>query len=75
MGTSVDHVVCGTLDRAVNLAAADAARARAGEPVVLLSPVCASYDQFANFAERGKAFRDMVMGLDGVEAATRGRAA
>ena len=48
---------------------------RAGEPVVLLSPGCASYDQFANFAERGKAFRDIVMGLDGVEAATRGRAA
>jgi len=75
LGTSVDHVVCFTLDRAVQLAAADAATARAGEPVVLLSPGCASYDQFANFAERGKAFRDMVMGLDGVEAATRGRAA
>ncbi len=75
LGTSVDHVVCGTIDRAVHLAAADAATAHAREPVVLLSPVCASYDQFANFAERGKAFGDIVMGLDGVEAATRGRAA
>ena len=33
----------------------------------LLSPACASYDQFDNFAKRGDAFRDLVMALDGAE--------
>jgi UDP-N-acetylmuramoylalanine--D-glutamate ligase len=75
-GGAVDHVVCGTLDRAVAEAAADAGRSKAQEPVVLLSPACASYDQFANFAKRGDAFRDIVMSLDGARSVTqKGRAA
>jgi UDP-N-acetylmuramoylalanine--D-glutamate ligase len=67
LGGAVDHVQCATLDRAVAAAAADASRSAAKEPVVLLSPACASYDQFDNFAKRGDAFREMVMGLDGAE--------
>ncbi len=59
----VPHVVAGTLDRAVELAAADAALSEAAEPVVLLSPACASYDQFPNFEVRGDAFRDIVARL------------
>jgi UDP-N-acetylmuramoylalanine--D-glutamate ligase len=66
LGQAVPHVVCGTLARAVEAAAADAARSAASEPVVLLSPACASYDQFDNFEARGHAFRDAVMRLDGV---------
>ena len=73
----VDHVQCGTLDRAVEAAAADAGRSAAKEPVVLLSPACASYDQFANFEKRGEAFRQIVMALDGAESVKpeQGRAA
>jgi UDP-N-acetylmuramoylalanine--D-glutamate ligase len=70
LGNQVDHVQCGTLDRAVEMAAADAARSDAKEPVVLLSPACASYDQFDNFAKRGDAFRALVMTLDGAEGVT-----
>jgi UDP-N-acetylmuramoylalanine--D-glutamate ligase len=53
--------LCGTLERAVSAAAADAK----SEPgaVVLLSPACASFDQFANFEERGESFRNLVNGL------------
>ena len=54
---------CGTLDRAVAAAARDASASAAPEPVVLLSPACASYDQFKNFEERGEAFRAAVAGL------------
>ena len=49
----------GTLDRAV--AAAQAA-AQPGD-VVLLSPACASFDQFADYEARGDAFRAIVEGL------------
>ena len=41
LGVHVDHVQCGTLDRAIEAAAADAKRSRGAEPVVLLSPACA----------------------------------
>jgi UDP-N-acetylmuramoylalanine--D-glutamate ligase len=55
---------CGTLDRAVAAAAADAAAGGRKGAVVLLSPACASFDQFANFEERGERFRKLVGELD-----------
>ena len=62
---------CGTLDVAVKTAAADAALASGPEPVVLLSPACASYDQFKGFDQRGDAFRTLVLALPGVTAGGR----
>jgi UDP-N-acetylmuramoylalanine--D-glutamate ligase len=63
----VPYVVAGTLDRAVEFAARDAAAAALPDSVVLLSPACASYDQYRNFEIRGAAFRDAVLGLEGAE--------
>ncbi len=54
---AVSFEVCGTLDAAAEAAARNAIRSGAQEPVVLLSPACASFDQFANFEARGDAFR------------------
>jgi UDP-N-acetylmuramoylalanine--D-glutamate ligase len=67
LGADVEHVHCGTLDKAVEQAASDAA-AMSGPAVVLLSPACASYDQFPNYEVRGNHFRDLVRGLPGIEA-------
>jgi UDP-N-acetylmuramoylalanine--D-glutamate ligase len=75
LGNAVDHVHCGTLAHAVEAAAKDASRSEAKEPVVLLSPACASYDQFENFAKRGDAFRELVLELDGAERVKQGQAA
>ncbi len=50
----------GTLGTAVRQAFADASPG----DVVLLSPACSSYDQFHDFEERGRAFKDLVAGLD-----------
>ncbi|HEY0784706.1 MAG TPA: UDP-N-acetylmuramoyl-L-alanine--D-glutamate ligase [Acidobacteriaceae bacterium] len=52
-------VRAGTLKRAVELAAE---AARTGE-VVLLAPACSSFDQFANYEERGRAFKELVFGV------------
>jgi UDP-N-acetylmuramoylalanine--D-glutamate ligase len=57
----VPYVQCGELAAAV---AAAAQAARAGE-VVLLSPACASYDQFDDFEHRGEEFRRLVQNLSG----------
>ena len=52
----VAHERCGDLATAVRSAVA---AARSGD-VILLSPACASYDQFSNFEERGATFRRLV---------------
>jgi len=57
------HEISGTLEHAVASAFADARSADAASPVVLLSPACASFDQFKDFEARGDAFRDLVKHL------------
>ncbi|HZS64017.1 MAG TPA: UDP-N-acetylmuramoyl-L-alanine--D-glutamate ligase [Xanthobacteraceae bacterium] len=59
----VPYSRCGTLDVAVAQAAADAEASNAAEPVVLLSPACASFDQYRNFEVRGDHFRKLVRAL------------
>ncbi|MDB5419539.1 MAG: murD [Phenylobacterium sp.] len=55
-------VISGTIEAAVGQAYADAA-ASGREAIVLLSPACASFDQFADFEARGEAFRAAVQQL------------
>jgi UDP-N-acetylmuramoylalanine--D-glutamate ligase len=59
----VPYERCGTLDVATARAAADAGISTAAEPVVLLSPACASFDQYRNFEIRGDHFRKLVKEL------------
>jgi UDP-N-acetylmuramoylalanine--D-glutamate ligase len=62
----VPYNVTGTIDRAVEASARDAAASGLKEPVVLLSPACASFDQFRNFEIRGDHFRSLVLKLPGI---------
>ena len=68
----VPHRIAGTLDAAVP-AAFERARAL-GAPVVLLSPACASWDQFTGFEARGDRFAELVANI-GQPDAMSGRAA
>jgi UDP-N-acetylmuramoylalanine--D-glutamate ligase len=58
----VSFEIADTLDVAVEHAARDAAAAHK-PAVVLLSPACASFDQFPNFEVRGNRFRELVQGM------------
>jgi UDP-N-acetylmuramoylalanine--D-glutamate ligase len=60
----VPHVIAGDLDTAVRMAAYDAAIDDRAEPTVLLSPACASFDQYSDFEARGEAFRRAVAALE-----------
>jgi UDP-N-acetylmuramoylalanine--D-glutamate ligase len=56
------YILTGDIENATRAAFADA-KAAGEEAVVLLSPACASFDQFPDFEVRGDAFRGAVQGL------------
>jgi UDP-N-acetylmuramoylalanine--D-glutamate ligase len=57
----IPYVMSGTLDQGLGAAAAAAAPG----DVVLLSPACASFDQFESYEHRGEEFRRLVQKLPG----------
>jgi UDP-N-acetylmuramoylalanine--D-glutamate ligase len=63
----VPYEISGTLEAAAPAAARDAEASGLGDAVVLLSPACASFDQFRNFEIRGDHFRELVRALPGVK--------
>ncbi len=65
----VPYEISGTLEAAVPFAARDAEASGLADAVVLLSPACASFDQFRNFEVRGDRFRELVQALPGVKPA------
>ncbi|EYS92621.1 UDP-N-acetylmuramoylalanine-D-glutamate ligase [Bartonella bacilliformis str. Heidi Mejia] len=64
IGSSFPISMSLTLENAVREAAIDASHEKVKEAVVLLSPACASYDQFKDYEMRGEAFISFVMQLN-----------
>ena len=54
----IETKVCGDMQKAILCATRDAMQSGKPNPIVLLSPACASFDQFKNFETRGEAFRE-----------------
>lgn len=61
LGAKVEMVVAGTLRSAVD----DAQQVALAGETVLLSPACASFDQYRDFADRGDQFQQLVRSLNG----------
>lgn len=59
----IPYTLCGTLDKAVEAAHTLAQAEKKNGAVVLLSPACASWDQFKNFEHRGEVFTKIVGSL------------
>jgi UDP-N-acetylmuramoylalanine--D-glutamate ligase len=66
LGEAVPFEISTTLEQAVAHAARDAASDETGASAVMLSPACASFDQYKNFEVRGDAFVSHVAALDGI---------
>jgi len=71
LGDAVPFSRCGNLESALAVAHERAQRDGVPGAVVLLSPACASYDQFPNFEVRGDTFRELIAGLPASELPAR----
>jgi UDP-N-acetylmuramoylalanine--D-glutamate ligase len=65
----VEYEIVEVMSAAVDAATRDAEATGLKEPVVLLSPACASFDQYPNFEVRGTAFTDLVRAVPDLTAA------
>jgi len=65
-GDAVPYIHAGTLDRALHLAVS---AAQSGD-TILLAPACASFDQFENYEQRGRLFKEIVRSLENRSAAS-----
>jgi len=63
----VKYSRCGDLQSALSAAHERAGRETQGPAVVLLSPACASWDQWKSYEHRGDAFRTMARALPGAQ--------
>jgi UDP-N-acetylmuramoylalanine--D-glutamate ligase len=81
LGNAVRWTQCATLDKAVAAANDLAQKDRLKGATVLLSPACASWDQYPNFEARGEHFRALVTALQptqkpaGAKSAANGKGA
>lgn len=63
LGGEVIHSECNTMEQAVQKAYDDARQAGFANSVIMLSPACASFDQYPNFEARGEHFKTLVSQL------------
>ena len=63
LSDKIEVTQCGDLETATQMAYLSASKGLSDNPAVLLSPACASFDQWQNFEVRGDAFKKLVSSI------------